>query len=149
MKLKKFFAISMAITFVAGNFWTLPVFAKTVRNPDDVKNDPPIKIEQDAGRNNLGEFAPDFAHFNDDILFGEVWSRNDLLSLHDRSLITVTALIAMGIFDTSFEHHMQNAKSNGVTKDEMAAAITQLAFYTGWPKAWAAFRVAKQVYAEE
>ncbi|MCI6984624.1 MAG: gamma-carboxymuconolactone decarboxylase, partial [Sodaliphilus sp.] len=51
------------------------------------------KITQTAGRTQLGEFAPEFAHLNDDILFGEVWSRNDLLSLRDRSLVTITSLI--------------------------------------------------------
>ena len=104
------------------------------------------KIVQTAGRDALGDFAPDFARYNDDILFGEVWSKNDVLSLHDRSLITVSALIASGIIDSSLKYHIQTAKTNGVTKDEMAAAITQLGFYAGWPKAWAAFRMAKEVY---
>lgn len=65
------------------------------------------KIIQTAGRDALGDFAPEFAHLNDDILFGEVWSRNDLLSLRDRSLITVTSLISQGITDSSLLHHMQ------------------------------------------
>ena len=59
------------------------------------------KITQTAGRDALGEFAPEFAHLNDDILFGEVWSRNDLLSLRDRSLVTITSLISQGITDSS------------------------------------------------
>lgn len=65
------------------------------------------KIIQTAGRDALGDFAPEFAHLNDDILFGEVWSRNDLLSLRDRSLIIVTSLISQGITDSSLLHHMQ------------------------------------------
>lgn len=104
---------------------------------------------QTAGRDQLGNFAPDFTRYNDDILFGEVWSANDKLSLHDRSLVTVTALIAQGLTDSSFQYHMATAKKNGVTREEMVQAITQLGFYAGWPKAWAAFRYAKEVYGNE
>ena len=102
-----------------------------------------------AGHDALGEFAQKFAELNDDVLFGEVWSREDKLSPRDRSLITVTALMASGVLDSSLQYHMQKAKENGVTKEEMSEALTQLAFYAGWPKAWAAFRMAKEVYAEE
>ena len=102
-----------------------------------------------AGRDALGEFAPQFAHFNDDILFGEVWSREERLSPRDRSLITVAALIGSGILDSSLQHHIERAKANGVTRDEMAEALTQLAFYAGWPKAWAAFRMAKEIYGDD
>ncbi|MDE6085015.1 MAG: carboxymuconolactone decarboxylase family protein, partial [Muribaculaceae bacterium] len=97
----------------------------------------------------LGEFAPEFAHLNDDILFGEVWSRNDLLSLRDRSLITVTALVSQGITDSSLKHHLETALKNGITRTEISEAITHIAFYAGWPKAWAAFRLAKDVWAED
>lgn len=109
----------------------------------------PVKVVQTAGRDQLGSFAPDFARYNDDILFGEVWSTNDKLSLHDRSLVTVTALIAQGLTDSSLQYHMATAKKNGVTREEMVQAITQLGFYAGWPKAWAAFRYAKEVYGNE
>lgn len=105
-----------------------------------------VKVVQTAGRQQLGEFAPDFARYNDDILFGEVWSKNDVLSLHDRSIVTVSALVASGITDSSLKYHLQSAKNNGVTKAEMAEIITQLGFYGGWPKAWAAFNLAKEVY---
>ena len=107
------------------------------------------KIVQTAGRTQLGEFAPEFAHLNDDILFGEVWSRNDLLSLRDRSLVTVTALISQGLTDSSLTYHLQEAKKNGITRTEIAEIITHIAFYAGWPKAWAAFRQAKEVWAED
>lgn len=107
------------------------------------------KIVQTAGRDQLGEFAPEFAHVNDDILFGEVWSRNDLLSLRDRSLITVTSLISQGITDSSLKYHLQSAKNNGITRIEIAEAITHIAFYAGWPKAWAAFNMAKEVWADD
>lgn len=107
-----------------------------------------VKIVQTAGRQQLGTFAPDFARYNDDILFGEVWSKNDVLPLKERSIVIVSALIAQGITDSSLKYHMETAKKNGVTKDEMAEIITQLAFYSGWPKAWAAFGYAKEVYGE-
>ena len=109
----------------------------------------PVKVVQTAGRDQLGSFAPDFVRYNDDILFGEVWSANDKLSLHDRSLVTVTALVAQGLTDSSLQYHMATAKKNGVTREEMVQAITQLGFYAGWPKAWAAFRYAKEVYGNE
>ena len=107
-----------------------------------------VKIVQTAGRQQLGTFAPDFARYNDDILFGEVWRKHDVQPLNERSIVTVSALIAQGITDSSLKYHMETAKKNGVTKDEMAEIITQLAFYSGWPKAWAAFGYAKEVYGE-
>lgn len=106
------------------------------------------KIVQTAGRDQLGKFAPDFARYNDDILFGEVWSRNDILSLRDRSIVTISSLIGSGIIDSSLIYHITTAKKNGVTKAEMTEIITQLGFYAGWPKAWAAFNMAKEVYGE-
>lgn len=101
-----------------------------------------------AGRDVLGEFAPKFAQLNDDVLFGEVWSRESELSARDRSLITVTALMAQGLTDTSFGHHLQMAKENGITRSEIAEILTHAAFYAGWPKAWAAFRMAKDIWAD-
>ena len=105
------------------------------------------KITQTAGRNALGEFAPEFAHFNDDVLFGENWNNQDI-DLKTRCIITVVALMAQGITDSSLKYHIQNAKNNGVTQREMAAVITHVAFYAGWPKAWAVFNLAKEVYNE-
>lgn len=107
------------------------------------------KIVQTAGHDQLGEFAPEFAHLNDDILFGEVWSRNDLLSLRDRSLVTITALISQGITDNSLSFHLQEAKKNGITRTEIAEIITHIGFYAGWPKAWAAFNQAKKVWTDD
>lgn len=106
-------------------------------------------MKQTAGRKELGEFASKFAELNDDVLFGEVWSREDKLSLRDRSLITVVALMSKGILDSSLKYHIMNAKNNGITKEEMAEVITHVAFYAGWPNAWAVFRLAKEVYEEE
>jgi len=104
--------------------------------------------KQTAGRDALGEFAPKFAELNDDVLFGEVWSREDKLSARDRSIITVTALMTKGIFDNSLKYHITNAKNHGVSAEEMSEIITHLAFYSGWPNAWAAFALAKEVYTE-
>jgi alkylhydroperoxidase/carboxymuconolactone decarboxylase family protein YurZ/quercetin dioxygenase-like cupin family protein len=102
-----------------------------------------------AGRDALGDFAPKFAQLNDEVLFGEVWSREKELSPKYRSLITITALTTAGIFDSSLAFHMNKAKENGITKDEIAEALTHLSFYAGWPKAWAAFRIAKEVWTAE
>ena len=102
-----------------------------------------------AGFEALGEFAPQFAHYNDDVLFGEVWAREAQLSPRDRSLITVTALMSSGILDSSLDFHLRKAKENGVTQTEIVEVLTQLGFYSGWPKAWAAFRMAKEIWKEE
>ncbi len=107
------------------------------------------KVKQTAGRDQLGDFAPKFAELNDDILFGEVWSRTDKLGLRDRSMVTITALVSSGITDSSLTYHLQTAKKNGITRTEIAEILTQVGFYAGWPKAWAAFRLAKDVWAED
>lgn len=104
--------------------------------------------KQTAGRKALGDFAPKFAELNDDVLFGEVWSREKELSPRDRSLITVTSLITSGMFE-QLKYHMGKAKENGITKEEIAEVITHLSFYAGWPKAWSAFNIAKEIYAED
>ena len=108
-----------------------------------------MTIKQTAGRDALGDFAPKFAQLNDDVLFGEVWSREDELSLRDRSVVTVVALMAQGLTDSSFQYHLMSAKNNGVTRAEIAEILTHAAFYAGWPKTWAAFRMAKEVWADE
>lgn len=103
------------------------------------------RITQTAGRNALKEFSLEFAHFNDDILFGENWNNQDI-DLKTRSIITVVALMSSGITDSSLIYHLQNAKEHGVTQKEIAAIITHVAFYTGWPKGWAVFNLAKEVW---
>ena len=105
-------------------------------------------VKQTAGRDALGEFAPKFAQLNDDVLLGDVWSREDKLSLKIRSVVTISALIGKGIVDSSLQYHLQSARNNGVSKMEMAEILTHIAFYAGWPNAWAAFRMAKEVYAD-
>lgn len=103
------------------------------------------KIVQTAGKNQLGEFAPEFAHYNDDILFGENWNNQDI-DTKTRSIITVVALMSSGILDSSIKYRLQNAKDHGVTRREIAAIITHVAFYAGWPKGWAVFNLAKEVW---
>lgn len=108
-----------------------------------------MAVKQTAGRDQLGDFAPKFAELNDDVLFGEVWSREDKLSLRDRSLVTVVSLMSQGLTDESFRYHLISAKKNGITKEEIAEIITHAAFYAGWPKAWAVFRMAKEIWNEQ
>ncbi len=108
-----------------------------------------MAVKQTAGRDQLGQFAPKFAQLNDDVLFGEVWSREEKLSLRDRSLVTVVALMSQGLTDSSFQHHLMTAKANGITGEEIAEIITHAAFYAGCPKAWAAFRLAKDIWGAE
>ena len=101
------------------------------------------KIVQTAGRDQLGDFAPDFAHFNDDVLFGENWNNQDI-DLKTRCIITFVSLMSMGITGTPIIYHLKNAKAHGVTKKEFAAIVTHVAFYVGWPKAWSVFNIAKE-----
>ena len=104
--------------------------------------------KQTAGRENLGKLAPKFAELNDDVLFGEVWSREDKMSLRDRSMITISALMAQGLFP-QLKSHFILGKKHGVTKNEAVEIVTQLAFYCGWPKAWSAFSLIQEVYGDE
>ena len=106
------------------------------------------KITQTAGRTQLGTFAPMFAHLNDDVLFGEVWNES-AIDLKTKCIITVVALMSSGITDSSLTYHLQNAMTHGVTREEIAAIITHAGMYVGWPKAWAVFRLAKEVWTDD
>lgn len=106
------------------------------------------KIIQTAGRDALGAFSPMFAHLNDDVLFGEVWNE-EAISVKTKCVITVVSLMASGMTDASLQYHLQNAKAHGVTKEEIAAIITHATMYVGWPKGWAVFRMAKEIWNEE
>ena len=106
------------------------------------------KIVQTAGRDQLGEFAPMFAHLNDDVLFGEVWNE-EVIDVKTKCIITVVSLMASGMTDSSLGYHLQNAKNNGVTKEEIAAIITHATMYVGWPKGWAVFRQACEIWNED
>lgn len=103
--------------------------------------------KQTAGRDHLGELAPKFAQLNDDVLFGEVWSREDKLSARDRSMITISALMAQGLYP-QLKSHIEIGKAHGITKEEIVEIVTQLAFYTGWPKAWSTFPMINEIYAD-
>jgi 4-carboxymuconolactone decarboxylase len=103
--------------------------------------------EPSGAQKMFGDFAPQLVHFTDDVLFGEVWKRPQLTP-RDRSLVTVAALIAGGNAE-QLTFHLQFAKDNGATEDELIEAITHLAFYAGWPKAMSAMAVAKQVFRGE
>ncbi|MDM0014518.1 carboxymuconolactone decarboxylase family protein [Variovorax sp. J22P168] len=92
----------------------------------------------------FGEISPKFAQLTDDVLFGDVWERPGL-SKRDRSLVTVSALIAMNRPD-QLRPHMVRARDNGVTQEELIESITHLAFYAGWPSAVTAIGVAKEVF---
>ena len=105
-------------------------------------------MKQTAGRENLGNLAPEFARLNDDVLFGEIWSREDKLSLRDRSMITISALMAEGMFP-QLKSHLILGKKHGITKEEAVEIVTQLAFYCGWPKEWSAFPLIDEVYKDE
>ena len=104
--------------------------------------------KQTAGRDNLGKLASKFAELNDDVLFGEIWSREDKLSLRDRSMITISALMAQGLFP-QLKSHFILGKKHGVTKEEAVEIVTQIAFYSGWAKAWSAFPLIEEVYGTE
>lgn len=107
------------------------------------------KIVQTAGHNQLGEFAPEFAELNDNVLFGDAVWNDTTLSLHDRSMVTISILMGKGMIDSSFRSHLELGKKHGITRNEIVALITQAAFYAGWPNAWAAFRLAKEVWNED
>lgn len=104
-----------------------------------------MAVKQTAGHDMLGDLAPEFAELNDDVLFGEVWSREDKLSLHDRSMITIACLMTKGDLD-NLTAHMKLGKQNGISKEEIVEEITHLSFYAGWPNAWHAFNIVKQVW---
>lgn len=141
MKWRKLLPLLLATSLTVGSNCAWAVGME--RNDDDMKTE---RFVQTAGRNALGEFAPEFAHYNDDVLFGENWNNGDI-DLKTRSMITVVALMASGITDSSLKYHLENAKQHGVTQKEIAAVITHVAFYAGWPKAWAVFNMAKEVWA--
>ena len=107
-----------------------------------------IMKKKTAGRDNLGHLAPKFAELNDDVLFGEVWSREDKLSLRDRSMITISALMAQGLYP-QVKAHLIIGKEHGLKKEEVVEIVTHLAFYSGWPKAWSVFPLVEEVFNED
>ena len=104
--------------------------------------------KQTAGRDNLGKLAPQFAALNDDVLFGEVWAREEQLCAKNRSMITIAALFSAGQFP-QLKAHLAIGKEHGITKEEAVEIVTQLAFYCGWPKAWSSFPLIEEVYGDD
>lgn len=88
-----------------------------------------------------------FAELNDDVLFGEVWAREDKLAARDRSMITIAALFSAGLYP-QLKAHLELGKKHGITKEEAVEIVTQLAFYCGWPKAWSTFPLIEEVYGD-
>ena len=95
----------------------------------------------------MGDFAPKLAEITDNVLYGDIWERPQL-SKHDRSLVTVAALIAMNRPD-QLRSHLVRARANGVTQEEVVETITHLAFYAGWPNAVSAIAVAREVFEKK
>ncbi|MBQ8088463.1 MAG: carboxymuconolactone decarboxylase family protein [Clostridia bacterium] len=104
--------------------------------------------KQTAGRDKLGKLAPQFAALNDDVLFGEVWAREEQLSARDRSMITIAALFSAGLYP-QLKAHLALGKAHGIRKEEAVEVVTQLAFYCGWPKAWSTFPLIEEIWGEE
>ncbi|WP_028548009.1 carboxymuconolactone decarboxylase family protein [Paenibacillus sp. UNC451MF] len=92
-------------------------------------------------RETMGDVTPAFVQYSEEVLFGDVWRREEL-SLRERSLVTVAALVA-GEHTNQLPYHLNLAKENGLTEEELMEAITHLAFYVGWPRAASAIQVAK------
>ncbi len=92
----------------------------------------------------IGEFAPKLVSLTDDVLFGDIWARTEL-SPRDRSLVTVASLVTGGSTE-QLPGHLERARQNGLTEEELKEVIIHLAFYAGWPKAMSAIRVAKDVF---
>ena len=102
---------------------------------------------QTTAQRMFGDVNPKLAELTDGVLFGDVWARPGL-SPRDRSLVTVSALIAMNRPD-QLRSHLQRARDNGVSDAELVEAITHLAFYAGWPSAVTASVVAKDVFQKK
>lgn len=157
MKVKRILAItclimSTAMTSIAANEVNSNMaggITMKVSDSDMVTTSGKVVPKQTAGRKILGEFAPTFAHLNDDVLFGEVWSRDLELPAKQRSIITITALVSQGLTGDALKAHLRMGKQNGITKDEIAEILTHMAFYAGWPKVWATFPIAQEVWSDQ
>lgn len=102
-----------------------------------------MKIKVDV-KGRMGDFAPRYATYSEEVLFEDLWS-NEELSLRDRSLITITAIISAGNFN-QLPFHLKFGLKNGLSEKEIVEAITHTCFYAGWPKADSALTIAKEVF---
>ncbi|TWE12678.1 carboxymuconolactone decarboxylase family protein [Rudaeicoccus suwonensis] len=107
-------------------------------------HDTPQATGWTGGQRAFGDFAPGLVHYTDKVLFDQVWERKGL-SKRDRGLITVAALVATGKTE-QLTFHLDYARTNGATEDELKEAILHLAFYTGWPNGMSAMTVAKNIF---
>jgi 4-carboxymuconolactone decarboxylase len=114
------------------------------QSPAPPKPSAAASTQPTAAQKAIGDISPTLVDLTDRVLFGEVWARPQL-SPRDRSLVTVSALIAMNRPD-QLRPHLLRARENGVTQDELIETITHLAFYSGWPNAITAINVAKEVF---
>lgn len=99
-----------------------------------------------AARKSFGDIAPALAGYTDDVLFGDVWERPGL-SPRDRCLITVASLVSL-YRTNELAFHLRKALDNGLSREELVEAVTHLAFYSGWPTAMSALKIARQVFEE-
>ena len=102
--------------------------------------------EPSAAQKMIGDFAPKLVELTDNVLYGDVWERPGL-SKRDRSLVTVSALVALNRLE-QLRFQLEKALENGVTKDELVEVITHLAFYSGWPNAMSAIAIAKDLFSK-
>jgi 4-carboxymuconolactone decarboxylase len=132
-----------ALLLAAAALW-LPVDARAQGASTPAPSNTTNSAPQTPARRLMGEVAPKLAELTDTVLFGDVWARPQL-SRRDRSLVTVSALIALNRPD-QLRSHLALARQNGLTQEELVEAITHLAFYSGWPNAVAAVTIAKEVF---
>lgn len=104
-----------------------------------------MKIKVDV-KNRLGNFAPRYAQYSEEVLFGDLWDNEDL-SLRDRSLITISSIISLGNF-SQLPFHLKLGLKNGLEQKEIIEAITHICFYSGWPKGDMALTIAKEIFQE-
>lgn len=128
--------LTLTITLVFPSLTTVRAEAPFAQNNDKISRAQQL----------MGDIAPKMAQLTDEVLYGDIWERPEL-SKRDRSLITVSALIAMDRPD-QLRSHIRLALKNGVTQDEIIETITQLAFYSGWPNSVTAVGIAKDVFKE-
>jgi 4-carboxymuconolactone decarboxylase len=131
------------------NMWLLVLLVVTIGVPAYAQQqETPSRVTQQSRAQQLmGDIAPKLAELTDNVLFGDIWERPGL-SKRDRSLVTVSALIALNRPD-QLRSHLALARQNGVTETEIVEAITHLAFYSGWPNAVSAVGVAREVFKQK
>ena len=132
----------------AGIFLIFGIPAVVHAQNNEVNPSEPEPIAQQTRAQQLmGDIAPKLAELTDDVLYGDIWERPQL-SKRDRSLVTVSAIVAMDN-PNQLRSHLALARRNGVKEEELIEAITHLAFYSGWPNSVTAISVAREVFQNE